>query len=136
MDKEYEKKLIDAFFNKSIRERIKFELFSTNKRKDAIGRLSHNWDLLLNAKYMIKIQKPNSDYNTIAQQLRDYGALDICYTISYDDEIDGKYLSLHTALEKVIGFGMPSIVSCVSDKLAYFESEQCYGAPPRFILKK
>jgi hypothetical protein len=31
---------------------------------------------------------------------------------------------------------MPSIVSCIPGKLAYFEAEQENGPPPRFILKR
>jgi hypothetical protein len=44
--------------------------------------------------------------------------------------------SLLTAMEHAVEYGFPSIVSCIPNKLAYFEAEQVYGAPPRYILKR
>jgi hypothetical protein len=102
----------------------------------AINRLCHNYGHVLIQDYMIKIPKPNSDYNEIANLLKSYGAKDNCYVISYNNEIDGQYLPLILALKKAVGYGMPSIISCLPNKLLYFESEQEYGSPARFILKK
>lgn len=85
---------------------------------------------------MIEIPKPNSNPEKIAEIMKMHGAGEICYSISWCEEIDGKELPLLMALEKAVGFGMPSIVSCIPGKLAYFEAEQEYGAPPRFILKR
>lgn len=45
-------------------------------------------------------------------------------------------MALTSALEVAVGEGFPSIVSCISGKLAYFEAEQVYDSPPRFILKR
>jgi len=136
MDKECEETLVRSFFIKSIQERFLFELSSPKKRKAAIGRLSHRYRDTMNEKYMIEIPKPNNDYKEIEKILKKYGAEDFCYSISLNTEIDEKRLLLINALEKAVGFGLPSIISCIPGKLAYFESEQEYGAPPRFILKK
>jgi hypothetical protein len=68
--------------------------------------------------------------------LKNHGAGESCYSISDSEEIDGKELPLLTALEKAVGYGMPSIVSCIPGKLSFFEAEQDYGPPPRFILKR
>jgi hypothetical protein len=136
MDKEIEKIIVDTFFSKQYRDRILFELFSDKKRKDAIGRLSHSYADVLIEKYMSEIPKPNSSHLEIVTLLEKLGAGKECYVISFSDEIDGKNLSLQVALEKVVGFGMPSLVYCKPNSLAYFESEQCYGAPPRYILRK
>lgn len=85
---------------------------------------------------MIEIPKPNSDYNKILNLLESHGAKDNSYVISYNQDIDGQYLTLSYALEKAVGYGMSSIISCLPNKLLYFESEQIYGSPKRFILKK
>lgn len=85
---------------------------------------------------MIKIPTPNSDYQEMASLLKKQGATDECYVISWNEEIDGKKLPLNEALKKVVGYGMPSIVSCIEGKLAYFEAEQVAGSPPRFLLKR
>lgn len=58
------------------------------------------------------------------------------FNISWSDTIDGKDLPLMRVLEKAIGLGMPSIISCIPGKLAYFEAEQEVGSLPRFILKR
>lgn len=136
MNKEYEEMVLKNFFNSRIQDRIIYELSSEKKRKNALNRLCHNYRDVLIQDYMIKIPKPNSDYNVIANLLIAYGAKDNCYVISYNNEIDGQYLPLILALKKVVGYGMPSIISCLPNKLLYFESEQEYGSPARFILKK
>lgn len=136
MDKQHEEIIVKSFFNKRLQDRILFELASTKKRKDAIGRLSHNYVELLNDKYMIEIPKPNSYYVDIIKLLKQYGAKEECYVISYNENIDGKSLPLLEAMKNSVGFGMPSIISCIPGKLAYFEAEQVMGVPPRFILRR
>lgn len=136
MDKEYEEMLVKGFFRKRLQDRVIFELSSEKKRISALNRLCHNYEEVLNENYMIEIPKPNSDYNKIRNLLKSYGAQDNCYVISYNKDIDGQFLLLSSALQKVVGFGMPSIVSCLPNELLYFESEQIYGSPKRFVLKK
>lgn len=72
----------------------------------------------------------------ILDLLKKNGAGEACYVISFNDEIDGNHLPLAYALEQAVGFGMPSLISCIPSKLAHLECEQEYGAPPRYILKR
>jgi hypothetical protein len=90
----------------------------------------------MDMKYVVEIPKPNSDPKVIEKILKEYGAEGSCYVISYNDEIDGEYLDLSYALEKVVGFGMPSLIFCNPNKVAYLECEQVEGSPPRYILKR
>jgi hypothetical protein len=136
MNKELDEIIVKSFFNRKIQQRVLFELSSPKKRLDAIQRLNHNYSETLRNEFMIEIPKPNSDPEKIAELLKRNGAGEVCYSISWSEEIDGKELPLLAALEKAVGFGMPSIVSCVPGKLAYFEAEQDFGAPPRFILRR
>ena len=85
---------------------------------------------------MLQISKPNSDYVSIINLLMKHGAGELAYCISLNDEVDGRHLPIEIALESIVGFGLVSLVSCIPDKLVYFEAEQSYGAPERFILKK
>ncbi|WP_245602239.1 hypothetical protein [Peribacillus kribbensis] len=73
---------------------------------------------------MIEIPKPNSNFEKIAELLKKHGAGEFCYSISDCKAIDGKELPLLSALEKAVGYGMPSIISCIPGKLAYFGAEQ------------
>jgi hypothetical protein len=136
MDKELEEIIVKAFFIKEIQQRVLFELFSAKKRMDAMNRLNHNYSTTLREEFMIEIPKPNSDPDEIEKLLKKQGAGDICYAMSWNDLIDGKHLSLTSALEVAVGEGFPSIISCIPGKLVYFEAEQVYGPPPRFILKR
>lgn len=136
MNKEIEKIIVKSFFTKRLQDRVLFELSSAKKRKDALSRLCHTYRTTLREEYMIEIPKPNSDPAEIAKLLKQNGAGDSCYAISWDEEIDGKELPLLTALENAVGMGMPSIISCIPNKLAYFEAEQEALPSPRFILKR
>jgi hypothetical protein len=136
MDKEYEKKLVKRFIDKRIQDRLIFELSSSIRRKNAIWRFCHTYNDLFINQYMTPISKPNSDPMQILQVLRSYGAGDICYAISDNSEIDGKHVSLVAALEAAVGWGFPSIISCIPEQLLYFEAEQGYHAPPRFVIKE
>ncbi|MDF1999159.1 hypothetical protein [Peribacillus frigoritolerans] len=48
---------------------------------------------------------PNSDYQEIATLLKKQGAPNEYYVISWNEEIDGKKLSLNEALKKVVEYG-------------------------------
>lgn len=136
MDKEIEEIVVKSFFNKRIQQRVLFELSSSKKRGDAIGRLNHKYLDTLRNEFMIEIPKPNSDPDEIEKLMKEQGAGKKCYVMSSDSEMDGKEFSLTTAIEELIWYGMPSIISCIHGKLAYFQAEQSFGPPPRFILKR
>jgi hypothetical protein len=136
MNKEIEEIIVKSFFNKRIQQRVLFELSSPKKRWDPLRGLRHKYYDTLRNEFMIKIPEPNSNFEKIAEMLKNHGAGEFCYSLSDCEEIKSKELPLLTALEKAVGYVMPSIISCISGKLAYFESEQSYGPPPRFILKR
>jgi len=70
----------------------------------------------------------------IESALRSRGAGDNCHVISENRAIDGKTLSLKAALEKVVGQGSGTLLSCVPGELAYYEgqapSDRCILARP------
>ncbi|MBO8171586.1 MAG: hypothetical protein H0Z33_06840 [Bacillaceae bacterium] len=136
MDKEKEIEIVNKFFLKRIIDRVIFELLSAKKRVEALNRLCHDYKNTLNSDYMIELKSLNSDYQKIASFLKREGAPNECYVISRNKAVDGKQLPLDEALKEVVGYGMPSIVSCIEGKLAYFEAEQEIGSPPRFIVKR
>jgi hypothetical protein len=134
MDKEIETTIVKTFFKQKVRDRLLFELFSPKKRKDALSRLSHNYSQVLREEYMVEIPLPNSNYEMITELLKQRGAGTICYVMSWNDELDGKEMLLSEALRQEVGSGMPSLISCIADKLVFFEAEQVQGPPPRYIL--
>jgi len=136
MNQEREAVIVKSFFEKRVQDRVLFELFTPKRRNQALNRLSHDYKRILREKYMIEIPTPNSEPLLIFELLQKYGAETNSYSLSYNDKIDGKELPLMTALEHAVGFGAPSIISCIPNRLAYFEAEQGYGAPSRYILKR
>lgn len=134
MNKELESIIVKTFFEKRIQDRVLFELCSSKKRKDALSRLCHNYKQTLNENYMIEIPKPNFSYLDIDALLKKNGASVNCYIISWNEDMDGKELPLTIALEKEVGSGMPTLISCIPNKLLYFEAEQVNGPPPRYIF--
>ena len=137
MDKETEEFIVKTFFYKNKQDRMMIELLSPEKRRDALWKLCHRFRNYMNEKYIIEIPKPNSYFIDIASILKEHGAgNNSCYVMSLKEEVDGRPLPLLAALEKTVGFGLTSIVSCIPGKLAYFEAEQSFGAPHRCILKK
>ncbi|ANU28309.1 hypothetical protein [Planococcus versutus] len=136
MKKEMEELIVKSFFEKQMQERVLYELFTPKKRNHSLNRLCHQYTKMLKEKYMFEIPPPNSSPKYIYELLKSNGAAKMCYSLSYNEKIDGKELPLQEALEHAVGFGFPSIISCIPGELAYFEAEQGFGSPPRYILKR
>lgn len=136
MDKEQEIVLVQSFFVKRVQERVLHELFTPKKRDMALQRLDHRYLSMLKNDYLIEITPPNSWPDDTYDLLKQHGAPDTCCCLSENELISGKTLPLREALEHAIGFGFASIISCIPGELAYFEAEQSFGPPPRYLLKK
>lgn len=134
--KDLEEEIVKAFFEKQVQERVLHELFSPKKRDQALNRLCHQYEKMLRGKYMTEILPPNSNPKDIYELLKKEGAKNSVYSLSYNEKIDGKELPLLEALKQAVGFGMPSLISCIPGELAYFEAEQGFGPPPRFLLRR
>ncbi|MGQ4288067.1 hypothetical protein ACS4JF_26505 [Bacillus thuringiensis] len=102
----------------------------------ALGRLAHNYDTILNSMYFEAIPKNMVYAEGISTQLKSYGANDSCYVMSLISEIDGSFMKLECAIEKVMWRGLPCLISCIPNKLLYFQAEQVSGPPERYILRK
>jgi hypothetical protein len=132
-DKTIEEEFVRAFVIKERRERTLFELASKKKRDNFFSKLCHNFDKILDERFMAAVQVPVFDEALLL--LKSHGAPSHCYVMSFG-ELDGQKLLLFDALREAVGMGMPSIVICIPGRLAYFEAEQEYGPPPRFLLKQ
>ncbi|QJE98595.1 hypothetical protein [Luteolibacter luteus] len=125
----------DAFIRSFIltvrRERLRHELKKDRQR--FINRFCHNATELLDPRYLIEIPPPNSSPEDLRQLLLDKGASKRCYALAAHPDVEGTLVDLKTALETSVGSG-PTILSCVAGELAYLESEQEFGPPPRYLL--
>ncbi len=107
-------------------------LASPKNRKKFTRELAHfRWfDQRLSAVVSWKVdpnlglwQRHVQGVETIFSLLISKGAKQTCWVISEDIDMDGRELDLKPTLEKVIGSGMGTILSCIPGKLAYFEGE-------------
>ena len=57
----------------------------------------------------------------VAERLQKLGAGDRCHVISANAAIDGRGADLGETLKQVVGKGKPTMVSCVTGRLGYFE---------------
>lgn len=124
---EHERLLIENFVTKSKQERLRFLMSEPSRRKRVRAKFSSTFVLVEEKRK--SIPGPDQSPAGIYQLLRNSGAPEHCYTISEDAEIDGKDAKLREILDRLVGAGFETIVSCVPGKLAYFEGER-----ERYIL--
>ena len=137
----HEEGFLNGFIGKVHRDRLRLELQSRDipKRRIArrarfLQRFSHAALKYLDPRFITTLKPPNSDPVEIQRLLEGRGAEPTCYAISSEESIDGRILPLGDALEAAVGYGMPTILSCLPRRLAYLETEQEVGPPDRFIL--
>ena len=87
----------------------------------------------LDARFAQRIPDGEQTKSAILDKLRKKGSPPNRYVFSEDSDIDGQELPTAEALDRVVGFGYGSLISCVPRRLAYFEGEQ---QNPRYILER
>ena len=128
-----EEAFVTNFVLKSRRERASFELSSESRRGRFLNRLCHDFASVFDARYLQPLLQPE-DSLSLRKLLEKSGAKKTCYVISSHDAVDGKQIPLGDAIHVVMGYGLPSIIICAPDSLAYIEAEQVQGSPPRYLL--
>ena len=123
--------LISTFVTPLKRKHLIEILANPKRRHRATATLAHFHDLDPSA--VVTLESAAQTPGDIERALRSRGAGDRCHVISENRAIDGKTLSLAVALEKVVGQGMGTLLSCVPGELAYYEGE---GPSDRCILAR
>jgi hypothetical protein len=128
---EIERALVESFIRPEKRERW-LELLQTEKgRKKLCASLAHCADF--DPEAIVELASSRQNATSVFKMLREFGASSTCYLISENSVWDAMELDLQAALQKVVGYGFGTIVSCKPGALAYFEGE---GPSDRFILRK
>ena len=131
MVNKFEQEFVSKCIIKRMQERLLFEL-SGKKRVNGIDRFSHNTDELLKTEKIIS--KSNQLFkDEILVIIEKLSQAKECYIMAHNKDLDRRLCSFSDALELVIGNGMPAVI--ISDNVAVIETEQCYGAPTRYIVK-
>ena len=130
-----EEAFVNNFVQKSRRERASFELGSESRRGRFLNRLCHDFAGVFDARYIQPLSDAE-DAISLRKRLEKFGAKKTCHVISCNEAVDGKEVLLEDAIQAAMGYGLPSILICAADSLAYFEAEQEKGPPPRLLLVK
>lgn len=116
-----EEATIDAFIERSQRWRIRLLVGTKKGRVKFIGMLAHV--LRLDERTSTRIPANQQNTGSILNLLRDKGAPDECYVISEDPEIDGTSQQLIHAMDRVMGLGSATIISCIPGVLGFYQGE-------------
>lgn len=131
MNMEYEKIFISNFIKKNKRARIEYELLNIKKRRNAIGRFCHtSKEYIENSKIIYEGNKIT--ISELKKFVIKYTQEKKCYLISWNLDIDGSFMDPESALNVIIGAGMPSIM--VFKNLIIIETEQEQGAAIKYVL--
>jgi hypothetical protein len=112
------------------RERYLSLLQSSKGRTKLIFGFNHCSDIDFRFAKRVSVEQQSPEI--IQRILQQKGAPEICHIMSSNPNIDGESLPLNEALEKTVGWGMGTLISCVPGKLAYFEFED---PKERYILE-
>lgn len=123
--------LISTFVTPTKRKHLIEILANPKRRHRATATFAHFEDFDASAVVSLEGVAPTPE--AIESALRSRGAGESCHVISENRAIDGKHLPLKSALEKVVGQGMGTVLSCIPDELAYYEGK---GPSDRCILAR
>lgn len=131
--------IIDAFIKNFIpkdrRERSELELKNFKKRAKFTDRLNHQWDTVLDMRFITRIPSGVNDYEFIKEELK-IKDKEQCYVISNHDDIDDQMIPFVEAFDKAYGRGFGSlIINSSADKL-FLETELVQGKQNRFIGRR
>ena len=140
MDLEMEKKIARAFIYKNKRDRFVFELIKKDReifgelpksRFNAICRLENIVD------DTFKIMKSNKNPSSaeLIKTMSAYGAEKMCYVISEYRDLDGVYVDLQLAVEKLKLNGFPSLIVGLPSGFSHLKLESYASCQPNCFLK-
>ena len=130
MDKEFEKKICDAFFDKRCSERLFYELSSQKKRRDFLDKMCHTADRYIGDCVYKKFGKLPSR-EEIAAFLDD----ESCYFITPYEKNDGGNYDTSRTLEEIWSDGSAYMIVSRDCTRAYLETEYSFSGHTAYFLK-
>jgi hypothetical protein len=125
----HEQSLIAAFVKRNKRERYRGILSNPGLRHRFTSQLAHFTDF--DPKYRLPIPRNKLFVDNIARELQKRHSPNLVFAISEDPALDQNELSLVEALNRIVGYGMGTVLSCIPGCLAFVETED-----ERFILER
>ena len=128
------KEFIKNFIQKDRRERSYSELISSKKRGQFSDRLNHNWESVLDMRYLTLIDNETDNPDNIQKELG-FKDNELCYVISDYRDYDDKFLPFKEVFAEIYSRGFATILINMTADILFLETERLgkYGA--RFIGK-
>jgi hypothetical protein len=120
---------IVAFIKPDKRDRYREILANPRQRHKFTHSLAHFADF--DPKYRLSIPSSKLFADNIVRELRKRRCPTVVYAISEDPALDQKEFSLGEILQRIVGRGMGTVLSCIPGCLAFVETED-----ERFILER
>lgn len=117
-----EEQLVKAFFIKERRERYLSGLANPRKRRKLTDEFCHFKHL--DQRYAVPILSSWQNPADIHKLLKQFGAPDECWIISYELELDARKMNLRDVLGEIVGRTFATFLCCIDGKLGYFENEE------------
>ena len=130
MNVDLEKIFCDTFIEKSLRDRIFWELSSPKRRSIAIGRFSDSH--MIKASTIVLYGKKLTKED-ILNEVRKFSNSKTGYIIAFPDELDGKEFPLETAIDKFFYLGTGAVI-IVDSKTAILKCEQECGPSRKYVV--
>jgi hypothetical protein len=124
-----EQALIAAFVKRSKRDHYREIVSNPRTRHKFTHQLPHFTDF--DSKYRLAMPSNRLFVDNIARELQKRHSPQIVFAISEDPTLDQKELPLVEALNRIVGRGMGTVLSCIPGRLAFVETED-----ERFILER
>ena len=140
MDVEIEKKIVDAFIFKNKRKRFFFEMTRNDReffgelpksRFNAICRLERIVDI----SFQIMISSKFPSIAGIIETMTAHGVEKKCYVLSEYKDLDGIYVDLCFAVEKLNQNGFPSLIVGLPSGFSHLKFESYASYQPNCFLK-
>lgn len=121
--------MIAAFVKRSKRDRYREILSNSRLRHKFTTQLAHFKDF--DPKYRLPIAGERLFVDNTTRELQKRRSPEFVFAISEDPALDQKELPLREALQRVVGRGIGTVLSCIPGCLAFVETED-----ERFILER
>jgi hypothetical protein len=111
------------FLLPSRRDRFRSQLASPRGRQKLRARLAHFADLDHGVCVSPPALSADAERAWVLHELRSSGAPERCYLVCEHPALDGQRLTLSDGLDRVLGQGIGTLISCVPGQLGFFEGE-------------
>jgi len=135
MDNALEEKIIRSFANKIFQGRLLFELTSPKRRTTFIQKMCHGYDNYLKNSCILQRSKTNPAFSELQQMMVTHDAAKKFYVLSLNDGMDGVYVDLEPAVEKLSSNGFASFIVGLPSGFTHFKGESYASYQPNFYLK-